>query len=288
MRTTGEQVPVAERRYVLRMFFALAYGITWLFYLPLALSAAGVGWWAYDPPGSVYYLLIILGSFGPAAAGLSTLAATTGAAGVKELLRGCVRWRVPVVWYLVAVAGVLILPTIVTFAVPGASAHFAFSSVVLVTIVINLVTFQLFVGALGEEPGWRGFALPRMQLRYGPLVASLLLGVIWAGWHAPLLLLPDWVDNKGGMTVWTVAQYVLMVVALSVLMAWIYNQARGSVLLVILFHAATNTSFTAMVLLFDGSETAEGRILLPALIGFGAAALVVIAATRGRLGLRRP
>ena len=287
MRTTGEHALVAEPRHALRMFFALAYGITWLFHLPLALSAAGVGWWAYDPPGSVYYLLIILGSFGPAAAGLVTLAATTGAGGVTELLRGCVRWRVPVVWYLVAVAGVLMLPTIATFAVPGAAAHFAFSSGAIVTIVINLVTFQLFVGALGEEPGWRGFALPRMQLRYGPLVASLLLGVIWAGWHAPLLLLPDWADNKGGMTVWTVTQYVLMVVAISVLMAWIYNRARATVLLMILFHAAANTSFTAMVLLFDGSETAESQILLPALIGFGAAALVVIAATRGRLGLPR-
>jgi uncharacterized protein len=87
-----------------------------------------------------------------------------------------------------------------------------------------------------EEIGWRGFALPRLQARYSALTASIFLGVLWAVWHFPLLLDPN---NAMSNFPW----YVMMVnmAAMSVIYAWIYNSTHGSLLLVTLFHAASNT-----------------------------------------------
>lgn len=267
------------------MFFGMAYAITWLFELPVALSEDGLGVLPFTPTETgLFYVLISVGTLGPAVAALVTLRVTEGPGTASELLRRCVRWRVPVVWYLVAIPAVVLVPILAAFLVPDVGGTFTISVETVLMMVVLLVTVQLVVGALGEEPGWRGFALPRLQQRYGPLGASVLLGLLWAGWHAPLFVMPEWADNKGGTTGGTVLQYVLFTVALSILMTWVYHHARASVLLMILFHSAVNTSLSGLVEIFPGSRVAVDRVLLPAVIGFGVAAIAVVAATRGRLG----
>ena len=87
----------------------------------------------------------------------------------------------------------------------------------------------------GEEVGWRGYALPRLSARYGLAPAGIILGIIWAAWHLPLFFFPN-SDTLGQ----SFPLYVLQVTAVSVAMAWLYWRTGGSLLLVMLFHAAVN------------------------------------------------
>jgi membrane protease YdiL (CAAX protease family) len=112
-------------------------------------------------------------------------------------------------------------------------------------LVTTIVATMLIVG-LFEEPGWRGYALPRMQRNHNALWAALVLGVVWALWH-----LPEMVGDPGEREP---IPYMFSVVAQSVLLAWIYNSTRGSLLLVILFHGAVNTSAKFLLPEFDGAS----------------------------------
>jgi uncharacterized protein len=94
----------------------------------------------------------------------------------------------------------------------------------------------LFFGG-PEEPGWRGYALPRLQCRYNALAASLALGAVWALWHGPLWFMPDL-----GYQDLSYPLYVIQVMALCVVFTWLFNSTGGSVLLAVLMHAAANTS----------------------------------------------
>jgi uncharacterized protein len=104
----------------------------------------------------------------------------------------------------------------------------------LVHAPLLFLSATLINGPLTEEPGWRGFLLPRLQSKYAPLTAVLIVGAIWATWHLPLLL-SDPADQRPAQ------QFVAMVLAQSVVFAWVYNGTRGSVLLVFLMHGSANT-----------------------------------------------
>jgi membrane protease YdiL (CAAX protease family) len=100
-----------------------------------------------------------------------------------------------------------------------------------------MVVATIFGGPLGEEIGWRGYALPRLTERFGLARASLALGLIWACWHLPVFFIPG-LDQYGQ----SFPVYVLQVTALSVAMAWLYVHTNGSLLLAILMHSAINQS----------------------------------------------
>ena len=118
---------------------------------------------------------------------------------------------------------------------------------------------------LGEELAWRGFALPRLLTRYNALVASVVLGVIWALWHLPLL----WTDGNGmfDQPVWLL---LLDVTAKSVLFTWVFLHTRGSVLIAMLFHGATN------LFLVSPDVASTGDFTLPLLAAVGKWALVAV------------
>ena len=104
----------------------------------------------------------------------------------------------------------------------------------------------LFVG-LGEETGWRGYALPELQKRYSPLIASLVVGVFWAAWHMPLMGVEFRAD--------VIPAFLLSVLAGSVVMAWLFNRANGGLLPLPLLHAAVNTVGAGYVFpMFAGVE----------------------------------
>jgi uncharacterized protein len=278
--------PLSERRGGLWLFVALACAVTWTVWLPVIASTDGAGWWEVTlSDGPLYFLLVAAGTFGPTVAALVVLGRSAGRGAVGGLLRRCLRWRLPPRWYAVAILGPLVAVAAAMALIPGQAALFAPSGETVLGLVIALVTVQLVVGALGEEPGWRGFALPRLQRSFGPLTGSVVLGLAWGGWHLPLFLVADWVDSKGGATFATLGQYLLFTIALSIVMTWVFNNAHGSVLLMILMHAAANTAF-GVVLLFPDSAVPEGNILLPGLLASCAAAAAVAVLTRGRLGYR--
>ncbi|TDD66315.1 CPBP family intramembrane glutamic endopeptidase [Actinomadura rubrisoli] len=279
---TLEESPIQESGAPVRparplwLFFVLAYGFTWLCYVPIMLSKEGLGLMSFSVLGGMADLCVVVGSFGPLVAALLS-------GSRRELVRACTRWRVPVRWYVLSILGVACVPMIAAFAVPGAADHFSFNAGALPSLAIMFLTVQFVIGALGEEPGWRGIALPRLQRRHGPLRAALILGVLWGGWHLPLFAYSDWADPKGGENLGTLGIYLLMTTALTIIMTWVFNSTGGGVFLMILFHDALNTGLNAIPEFFPDSDLADRHLLVAPALGFGLLATAVLIATRGRL-----
>ena len=135
-------------------------------------------------------------------------------------------------------------------------------------------------GPLFEEIGWRGFALPRIERLHGPLLASLILGVLWALWHLPEILVPSWAASSGGGGVLGITLFTLTAVTFTIVITWVFNNTRASVLLAILVHASIDTFGGTLGAIFPAKAVASA---FPYMIGFGVVAVVLIVLTRGRL-----
>jgi uncharacterized protein len=253
-------------------FFALAYALSWLILVPAGLGLLP------DSAG----ILAWLAPFGPAVAAFVVTALTGGRPAVGQLLRRMVQWRVGVHWYLLILFGVPLVELLGAFAVLGSVPldDLAKNWPLIFTSYLPQVLVAVVVIGLAEETGWRGFALPRLQERRGPLVGTAVLAVVWALWHLPNLLF-------GG---WTGASYALWLVgtlAVAFVYTWLFNNTGGSILLVALLHAAINMSSGLVLDLVPGIEDEFGVLLYGAIaIACVIVALVLIAATRGRLGYR--
>ena len=103
-------------------------------------------------------------------------------------------------------------------------------------LIESFIWAFLFGGALNEEPGWRGFALPRLQRRFTPLIASLIIGALWGLWHVPYHLLGIYGGGAFG------ALIRVMDIPRAVLFTWVYNRSKGNLLILLLLHASTNTT----------------------------------------------
>jgi membrane protease YdiL (CAAX protease family) len=216
-------------------FCVLAYGLTWMCWLPIGFAKAGLIKLPVAPE-----MLATLGQFGPFASAVlfSALDGRTG--GVRGLLGRLVLWRVSPVWF----GFVLLLPPLCLFCaifvhalVEGNWGEAPSLSDALDVLPHLFVTF-LIGGPLGEEPGWRGFALPRLRAAWRPIPASVVLGLIWAGWHLPLWWIAD-VPTSFGF-------YVVGVIPLTYLFTWASDRTKGSVLVAMLFHASLNTSLARL------------------------------------------
>src|ERR671921_2492072 len=251
----GDGIMSLVRRYPLIAFFVLAFALSW---------------WAWP----LYYFDLspnpIIG-FGPFLAALIVLALTEGRSGVGRLLRRMVRWRVGLRWYAVA----LLLPIVVTLTAAllnifllGAERTSSAAELGGLSSFLTMFFLWLLIPGLAgtwEEPGFRGYALPRLQLGRSALLASLILGVVWAFWHLPLMV--------ATVIPWSDIAYVSVQ---SVVYAWLFNNTEGSVLLVMLFHTMNNVIsggfFHAM---FSGADWVRMGWLLVAL-WFAVAVIVVV------------
>jgi membrane protease YdiL (CAAX protease family) len=203
------------RRYPLISYFVLAYALTWWVY-PLL---------RFNP------LIGLLGLFGPALAAIIVTAVTEGGSGLRALLGRTVRWRVPLPWYLVALG----LPALL--ALLAATCSVLFGPAVLRFGALSALDFILVVLVVGEELGWRGYALPKLLEQCSPLVASLILGVVWWLWHLPTFLIAGTPQFRQ-----PVIAFLIMTTAYTILMTWVFLPTRGSVLIATLFHGAINLS----------------------------------------------
>jgi membrane protease YdiL (CAAX protease family) len=220
--------------------------------------------------------------FGTSVAAVLVTAAIGGQTGVKALLRRLVLWRVPARWYLFVFIGIPAIFTIGIVMIPGALASFRPPSLLELLVAPGLVAFLYTVvlgGPLFEEPGWRGFALPRMQTRWGPLMGAVILGVLWAAWHfTEYLTDPDFTATNGGLTPQGVAVFVLTLVSFSVIITWVFNHTQGSLFIVILLHATINWSQLLTSTIFPAVGTNENGPL----VAFGALAVLPMGAAPGR------
>jgi membrane protease YdiL (CAAX protease family) len=201
--------------------------------------------------------------------------ALDGVAGLRDLLIRVFRWRVKLRWYLISTVGIASLALTARF-IQAYVNHtpsppvFDFASWPALTWY-GLSMLVIDPGPIGEDPGWRGYALPRMLQRLNPAVASVLLGVVWAVWHLPAFLFSGMPQSS-----LSVGWFLLAIVSLTVLMSWVAVNTRGAVIPAILMHWAFNR-FAAL----------EGSAAMFEAITFAAAVVIVVAATRGRLGLGR-
>jgi membrane protease YdiL (CAAX protease family) len=265
-------------RHPLISFFVIAFALAWLIEVPLALSANGI---LPKLPLLVFAIAIPVATLAPAASAFIITGVTEGKVGVVRLLRRCVRWRVGIQWYLFILIGIPIIVLLGAIVVPGAAA--AFNPVVaplLAAYPLAFVVTFFLGGPLGEEPGWRGFALPRLQSRMGPLRGSVILGVLWALWHFPLFWSGVWTPP----TIPNMIMFIVMITALTIIMSWVFNHARGSVLITMLMHASFNTFANKIAAPLFPAPILNEYGLLPVTIGFTVTALVLIVVTRGRLG----
>ena len=146
------------------------------------------------------------------------------------------------------------------------------------------IGFLALLGGGQEEPGWRGFALPRLQERFGPAVGSVLLGLVWGFWHLPVFLLVPNYNSAGrdpaGIAVTFLVVAVAGTIGQSLLLTWLYNHSRGSLLIAVLAHASLNAGFVFVAMTRQASITV--------FLVQGAVGAVVALATRGRLGRGTP
>jgi uncharacterized protein len=209
-----------------------------------------------------------------------------GRAGVRYLTRRIVRWHVGLRWYLFALVGLPVVMVLVTFTRSGALESLDISAQPFgLSYLQAFISMALIEGPLFEEPGWTGFAQPRLQRLYGPLVGGLILGSLWALWHLPGFLIPsqDLSDIPPRGTVLDFAMFALALIGLRLIIMWVVNNTRNSVLMAIVVHASWNTFYAvALVRLFRTPAVLGSYLNLT--IAASALALVLIATTRGRIG----
>ena len=217
------------RRHSLPLFFFLAYALSWAVEIPLALRAQGLI--TANIPVSLHYLA----AYGPMLAAIIITGLADGQEGLRALFGRMLRWRVRPVWWLVAFAPLVAyaLLTLVLRFIPGQGAGFA--PLGQIDFLPNLGAGALLVWfltfGLGEETGWRGYALPRLQQGRSALRATVILWSLWALWHLPLFFYV--------YDVTIIAGFLFGLLAGAITFTWLYN-STGSVLLVAVWHAAFN------------------------------------------------
>ena len=221
------------RRHPLISFYVLTYAVSWLLWAPLVIFGDRV-------PGPLAFVLLVLGSNVPSAVGVLLIALLRGRAGVRILLGRLLYARVGLRWYLAVVA--LAVPALCAVWVSTLLGGHAPVVVMTIPAVVVSFLFSIFPGsAVGEELGWRGFALPRLQARHSALAASLIVGAAWGIYHFPLFLLGS--PNRPFALF---LPFAIGCVIMSIFYTWMYNGTGGSLLIVVLLHAITNLPLTVV------------------------------------------
>lgn len=255
-------------------YYALVFGLAWGIGL-LFVVASGPMVRVFGPV-NLWNPLIFLTVWSPTILAFAVTAATSGREGLRDLVDRIFRWRFPLRWYLASTLGIAVLAL-------GARYVFSFLSDTPPPplfeftrwpdfAMAGLLLLVLDPGPIGEDPGWRGFALPRMLDRYSPTTAALLLGVIWTVWHLPAFLFSGMPQSSLPL-----GWFCVSMVSVTVLMSWVTINTRGAVIPAILMHWAFNR-FSDLSL--------EGAMCTAA--AYTLAALVVVVGTKGSLGFRQP
>src|SRR5689334_19976470 len=217
--------PVMETK-TLWSFLALTFGLSWVpmtFFMLFADQLTPlIGEMSSTNP---FFLLAV---YAPGLSGMILVWHHYGLKGVGSFFRRLLIWRAPVQWWLFLLLGIPVL-IYAAAAIKGTiNSPFPFSPW---TMVFPGLVQSLLLGPMGEEFGWRGLALPLLQRRFSPFWASLLLGFVWAVWHAPAFPL-----SGTPQSAWSFGPFFLGLIAITVIMSALFNASRGSLLIAILYH----------------------------------------------------
>ncbi len=241
---------ITIRRYPILVFFLLAWLFSWVFMVPLALARRGM---IAPLPGWLHYL----SAYGPLLSALVLIGMTEGSPGLRAWWSRLTRWRAGVGPWSLALSPLLLYGIA---AVAERLAHGAWPDPRLLGKLnflpdIGLWSAMLWLlnSGLGEESGWRGYALPALQHRFGARLASVLIGFGWMIWHVPAFF---YLPSYAHLGVGSVVGFLLGIMAGSFLLTWLSNASRGGTLLPIVWHASFN---------FTTAPPASGAII-PAVI----------------------
>ncbi len=219
-------------------FFILSYTFFWSF---LVLVLIILGLLRLQPealPAWALPIIVILGSWMPNLAAVTVTGVLSGREGIRQLLGKFFTYRIAVRWYLVA-----LFPFPLAFAAAGlyrlAGGATPGNMGLSVVFWAGLIILNLLQGATGEEAGWRGFALPRLQETHGPVKASLILGLIWNFWHLPLWLLSGY---SGLDLLIHVLAFSVSIISLTFLITWISSKTPNSLIPIVITHFSFNAS----------------------------------------------
>ncbi len=227
-------------------FYSLTCAITWIVLIPQTASSRGLLPFQTPP------IFVVVAAFGPT---LSAIVLTAliggGKSGLRGLLSGLLVWRVGIRWYVFALFSMPLIG-LCTIALQrlldGPTAADIAAPFPWYLLLPAFLTY-LLTAPLGEEIGWRGYALPHLQARSNALVASLVLGMLWGFWHLPLFWIP------GKFSDLPFGWFLLGILPLSVLFTWVFNNTKGSILIAVLFHGEANFAFLFFPIL--PAETGE-------------------------------
>lgn len=218
------------RRYPLPTFFILAYALSWMIEIPLALQTRGIVREVF--PFSIHYLA----GYGPLLSALIVTGISGGSEGLRELWERISRWRVKPGWWLVAVSplGIYLLASAALWLIQGQRMNIITMGQVdyLPPLGLTAIPLWILTFGIGEETGWRGFALPRLQKGRNALSATFLLWVFWALWHLPLFFYSYDPSIIPGMLIGLLAGAIIF--------TWLYNSTGGSVLMTAVWHGLFN------------------------------------------------
>ncbi len=248
--------------------------ISWLCWLPLVAASRQYG----HISASTAAVLIILGTFGPFLSAVTIVARTSGFRGLGEFLGQALRWRVGIRWYVAALVAPAAIRIVVLYVhvLKGGTFPDLSDTARWLAIPSTFLLVLLIGGPTGEEFGWRGFLLQRVQPVFGLLWASIGIGVVTALWHLPLFWIPGTAQSHLPF-----ALFLVRTIALSIVSTWLYNGTRRSLLFVLLFHASLNTWPNTLYIL--EAEGALGPYISTSILYCGwALILVILGLTRGR------
>lgn len=260
MTDTLDGLRPAVRNRPLTTFTLLTFALSWGAWGVAAVTSTG------RPPR----VTLVPGAFGPPIAALAVVAASER--DLRSWLGARLRWRVAGRWYAVALAVPLALAGLVSAAVVLAGGSLDPSVLPRRLAAFPLVLlFTALLGGGQEELGWRGFAQPRLEARFGATTASVAVGALWACWHLPLFRLGAPRNGTGSF-----ALYASLVVGFAVVLGWLYDRAAGSVLPAVVLHAGVNTSGSVVPATMDTLESFPLAIDVAGVAGMVVLALGVL------------
>lgn len=272
------------RRHPLVAYFFLAYAGMWIVISPLVMDTFG---WISLSDGAAFLFFVLSTLSGPTVAAYWVTGVLEGRAGMGRLFRRTFQMRAGLQWYAVVLFIFLaIWLTAFNFLYNGAPlANLLANPALLVSAFLPNVIFGLLIPSIGEEPGWRGFALPRLQSAYGPIIGTLILGTLHGVWHLPALLTPL-------LAPFTVDGFIVFVLTAAVgtfIYTWVFNNTRGSVWMAMLLHSSSNAASQLVSSLIPKDVELTGWVKTLEsgwlnVIVFSLIAFVLVIVTRGTLG----
>ena len=268
------------------VFYLLAFALSWSIVIPQAAASRGLI--NVQLPGAVGFL----SPLAPMLAAMLMSWSVGGTAELKRLLRSLLAWRAAPRWYAIVVLGfplLALVAVVLSFVMTGHRPDLSATYIqnVFPQFPRNLSPWLLFlpflvfsiVTTIPEETGWRGFALPRLQRSWGPLLASLVVGSLWGLWH-----LPDFFYLQAVQSGISFPLFLAGTISTSILFTWVFNGTGGSVLMVSILHSSFNASDAFLPLLPQVTGTTLQLAVYLAVIS----AIAVILIVSGRLRRDRP